>query len=293
MHLPKSNYQLLDFGLGRKLERIGNFIVERPCPGAVFPNQGSVYWLQTHLSYDANGPGRWNYHSSWKHSQADASKDWECNVDGLRLHLKPTLAGQIGIFPEHWAHWPWLMERIHSNTFSCFERTRVLSLFAYTGATTMALARAGCEVTHVDASKPTVAWAKENCNLSVLNAMPIRWIVDDANAFVKRELRREKRYDLIILDPPTYGHGVQGARWEIRRDLPQLLQDCWQLLSEERLGVLLCGHSSHIRIRDLNNQLIQSYGRSNVGECEVTQAFLTDAVGRKLDCGFAARYSMR
>ena len=156
----------------------------------------------------------------------------------------------------------------------------------------MALARAGCEVTHVDASKPTVQWARENCKLSGIAELPIRWIVDDAAVFVKRELRRKRQYEAILLDPPTYGHGIQGNRWEIHRDLAPLMDDCWRLLSDDRRAVLLCGHSSHIRIRDVNAHLAQRHGRKSVRECDVTQAYLSDPSGRKLDCGFAARYSL-
>jgi 23S rRNA (cytosine1962-C5)-methyltransferase len=116
--------------------------------------------------------------------------------------------------------------------------------------------------------------------------------VDDAVAFVKRELRRNKQYEAILLDPPTYGHGIQGDRWEIHRDLIPLMDDCWQLLSDQRRLVLLCGHSSHVRIRDINTHLAQRHGRESVIECEVAQAYLCDLSGRKLDCGFAAKYSL-
>ena len=207
------------------------------------------------------------------------------------MQIKPTPAGQVGIFPEHWAHWDWLSQKLTPSTATSSQPTRVLSLFAYTGATTLELARQGCIVTHVDASKPTVQWGKENQKLSGLEHAIIRWIVDDACAFVKRELRRGKQYEAIILDPPTYGHGSQGDRWEIHRDLMPLLDDCWQLLSEDRRAVLLCGHSSHISLREINRQLGQKHGSASVGNCEMTQAFLLDQSGRKLDCGFAAKYS--
>ncbi|MEQ1825131.1 MAG: class I SAM-dependent methyltransferase [Pirellula sp.] len=209
------------------------------------------------------------------------------------MRLKPTPAGQIGIFPEHWAHWSWLNERLGIKERSKLHnsRPRVLNLFAYTGATTLYLASQGCTVTHVDASKPTVDWARENCLLSGLAEAPIRWIVDDVAAYVRREIRRNRQYDAILLDPPTYGHGSQGDRWEIYRDLLPLLIDCWQLLSNERRAVLLCGHSSHISVRDLNQAIREAHGTDRLGECEVTQAYLQSLDGRRLDCGFAAKYS--
>ena len=133
--------------------------------------------------------------------------------------------------------------------------------------------------------------ARENCVYSDLGSASIRWIVDDATAFVKRELKRNVRYEAIILDPPTYGHGAKGTRWEIHRHLLPLLNDCWQLLSEDRRAVLLSGHSSHIAIRDINAILGRQHGAKSVLNCEITQANLVDSFSRKLDCGFAARYS--
>jgi 23S rRNA (cytosine1962-C5)-methyltransferase len=295
LHIPHSDYQLLDFGQGRKLEQIHNTIVDRPCPGANVARSGSALWQQSHLSFDLTKKESWYYRSSCKGAFNDAGSDWVCRCESIRMHIKPTPAGQIGIFPEHWAHWPWLKGQLLGDTIAEMPRMpppRVLSLFAYTGATTLAMADYGCEVTHVDASKPTVQWAKQNAVLSGMSDKPIRWIVDDASAFVKRELRRNRPYEAILLDPPTYGHGAQGDRWEIHRDLLPLLEDCWQLLSEKRCALLLCGHSSNIDVRDINKQLSKRHGKQVVDSCEVVQAHLTDQAGRKLDCGFAAKYSL-
>lgn len=203
---------------------------------------------------------------------------------------KPTPAGQIGIFPEHWAHWAWIEEKIDS-TAKPRDDVRILNLFGYTGATTLFLASLGVQVTHVDASKPTVEWAKQNATLSGLDEAPTRWIVDDAVGFVRRELRRGRQYDAILLDPPTYGHGPKGKRWEILRDLSDLLLICWQLLSDQRIGVLLCGHSSHLSIQDLNDHLQNELGRTAIGHCNVEKSYLESSFGRRLDCGFAAKYS--
>ncbi len=290
MSIPASNYQLLDFGNGRKLERFGELTVNRPCPGANAPIKEARLWGQSDLAFGLKSEDRWQLSDS--SSTASKAKDgnWFCDCDGIRLLLKPTPAGQVGVFPEHWMHWPWLLEKLSPGNRPA-QSYRVLSLFAYTGATTLALARAGCAVTHVDASKPTVSWARENCTHSNLSDASIRWIVDDAATFVKRELKRNSQYEAILLDPPTYGHGTKGNRWEIHRHLLPLLHDCWQLLSENRCGVLLCGHSSHIAIRDINKTLGHQHGTSGVSHCEITQANLTDSYGRKLDCGFAARYS--
>jgi 23S rRNA (cytosine1962-C5)-methyltransferase len=289
MQFPESTYELLDFGAERKLERLGDRVVDRPCPGATAKKNAPEIWQQATLSYGLKSHDQW--HSNKEASPKATSEPWSCDCGGIRMLLKPTPAGQVGVFPEHWAHWPWLRSILKLDGLPMDRAPRVLSLFAYTGATTLVLAKAGCCVTHVDASKPTVAWARENAAFSGLTDASIRWIVEDASAFVKRELRRNSQYEAIILDPPTYGHGAKGTRWEIHRHLMPLLEDCWQLLSNDRRGVLLCGHSSHIAIRDINSTLVQRHGSASVKDCEIHKAGLIDRAGRKLDCGFAARYS--
>lgn len=277
--------------MGRKLEQFGDLIVDRPCPGAMSPKKELRHWELSDLSYGLKAEDRWHYLNSIAQLAATAKENWFCVCDGIRMSLKPTPAGQVGVFPEHWGHWPWLLEKTSPAGRMPSNPSRVLSLFAYTGATTLALAKSGCAVTHVDSSKPTVTWARENCAYSDLGNASIRWIVDDASTFVKRELKRNMRYEAIILDPPTYGHGAKGTRWEIHRNLLPLLHDCWHLLSDDRQAVLLCGHSSHIAIRDINETLARQHGAKSVSNCEIKQANLVDQHGRKLDCGFAARYS--
>jgi len=291
MPTPDTNYRLLDFGMGRKLEQFGNLIVDRPCPVAINERKSPSQWDGVDLSYGLKVEDNWHRHNRQTNRAASSAEEWFCECDGVRMALKTTPAGQVGVFPEHWSHWPWLLNRIDVDAQSAETQPRVLNLFAYTGATTLALAKAGYSVTHVDASKPTVAWARENCAHSNLGTASIRWIVDDAAGFVKREIRRNSFYEAIILDPPTYGHGSKGTRWEIHRHLMPLLNDCWQLLSDARRAVLLCGHSSHIAIREINAELAEKYGKQSVANCEIHQANLVDAAGRKLDCGFAARYS--
>jgi 23S rRNA (cytosine1962-C5)-methyltransferase len=265
-------------------------VVDRPCLGAVEPKTADEWWSQADLSFQSEDD-RWHYRDSFKQRLQSESTPWICQIDNIQLGIRPTSTGQLGLFPEHWAHWSWLRQQLHFESMPSSRVASVLNLFAYTGATTLALAAAGCEVTHVDASKPTIQWARDNATRSGLESAPIRWIVDDAAAYVRREIRRNKTYDAILLDPPSYGHGTQGNRWQIHRDLVPLLHDCWQLLSDRRCAVLLCGHSSHISFREVNSQLAARHGKQAVGNCEVTQAFLEDMHHRKLDCGFAARYS--
>jgi 23S rRNA (cytosine1962-C5)-methyltransferase len=214
--------------------------------------------------------------------------DWECSANGLRLRLRPTPTGQVGVFPEHWRQWDWM--------FGCMDRIRdfvslprVLHLFAYTGGTTLALAKHNCAVTHVDASKPTVAWARENCARNQLEAAPIRWVVEEATRYVEREIKRGNQYEAIILDPPTFGHGTHRERWEIRRDLPRLLVGCWRLLSNHRSFVLLCGHSYGIDLRSLLEGIEEEFGVEAMGKVRIQQAYLNDEKERVLDCGYACR----
>lgn len=285
-------YQLIDFGGGYKLERFGNRIIIRPCPGAVEPRKGSANWNAADLEFDETTDSWRTLRSALENRDDVDVENWKTTIDGLSFSLKPTAAGQVGLFPEHWAHWPWMQQALQSADGLATVRTKVLSLFAYTGATSLWLAKfANCEVTHVDASRPTVAWARENALQSQLQSFPIRWIIDDAMKYVEREVRRGKKYDAIILDPPTFGHGAQKERWEIRRDLPRLMSLCWKLLSEDRRFVLLTGHSSRIDLRGIVRGLKEEFGADGVDQVTFAQNGISDSYGRTLDCGFACKFS--
>lgn len=199
------DYDLLDVGGGGRLERFGDRVVDRPAPGALGERQAAGPWRDAHLRFDRD--------RGWS-GPARESGPWAIALGGVRLELRPTDAGQLGVFPEHAEMLPWLLAH---------GATSVLNLFAYTGLATLALAAAGAAVTHVDAARPTVAWARHNAALSALGDRPIRWIVDDALGFLGREARRGRRYDGVILDPPTYGHGADGRRWRLETDLDSLV----------------------------------------------------------------------
>jgi 23S rRNA (cytosine1962-C5)-methyltransferase len=139
--------------------------------------------------------------------------------------------------------------------------------------------------------KSAVDWARDNAKLSNLQSLPIRWIVEDARVYVSREIKRGRRYDLIVLDPPSYGHGPRGKAWEIHRDLLPLLSECWYLLSDTPIGVLMCGHSPDVDIKLLHSALARKFGREKPSTCEVSQAKLIDRSGRSLDCGYSAKFS--
>ena len=181
-------YELLDAGDGRRLERFGDRVVDRPAPGATEPARNLSAWAAVDLRFET-GVG-------WR----GEVRPWTVTLDGLTFELRPTTSGQVGLFPEQTPNWQWLREHITP-------AAEVLNLFGYTGGSTLVSAAMGTRVVHVDAARPAVAWARRNAELSDFGDRPIRWIVDDAEAFVRREARRDRRYDAIVLDPPSYGRG--------------------------------------------------------------------------------------
>ena len=263
-------YELLDAGDGRRLERFGDRIVDRPAPGALEPQRARpTAWAHAHLRFDRE--------RGWRGRDQSA---WQVAFDGLLLELRPTPAGQLGVYPEHVRLWPWLRDAIGDRPDAT-----VLNLFASTGATSLALARAGARVTHVDASRPAVTWARRNAELSALQDRPIRWIVDDALAFTRREERRGRRYDGIVLDPPSYGHGPAGTRWELSDRLPELLAGLARVATDTAF-VLLTAHTTGIEPPDLEDALGVAFGGASVaGE----RAVLRATSGAVLPLGIAAR----
>jgi len=218
-------YALIDAGEGRRLERFGDRVVDRPAPGAVDPIGLPAAWAAADLRFDRQ--------TGWL---GDVLRPWPVELDGLTLEVRATEVGQVGLFPEHAQSWPWLRDRSRGTPAA-----EVLHLFAHTGASTLALARAGARVVHVDASRPAVGWARRNAGLSGLADRPIRWLVDDAAAFVEREIRRERRYRGFVIDPPAWGHGA-GRPWRLDDDLGGLLAGCARLADRDAF-VLLTAHS--------------------------------------------------
>jgi len=262
-------YELLDVGAGGRLERFGDRILDRPAPGALDPRGDPGAWRSADLWFDRD--------RGWSGPAADLGA-WDVEVGaGLTLELRPTDAGQVGLFPEHLAMLPWLARR---------RAGAVLSLFAYTGLATLALAREGVSVTHVDASRPAVTWARRNAERSGLADRPVRWIVDDAPTFVRREVRRGRRYDGLILDPPTYGHGPSGRAWTMDA-LPALLTDCRDLLDPDG-DVLLTGHTPGYDADRLAALLADGLGR-RAAAVDAGDLELWTADGRSLMLGAFAR----
>lgn len=273
-------YELVDFGGGARLERFGSRIVDRPHPGALGARRDPATWAAADL--------RFNRDRGWT-GPAACHGTWAIEVGGLTLELRATEAGQVGLFPEHLAMAPWLRDRTEATGGAGGGAAPVvLHLFAYTGVATLALAAAGASVTHVDSARPTVAWARRNADVSGLADRPIRWIVDDAPAFAEREVRRGRRYDGLVLDPPTYGHGPAGRQWQLAEQLPGLLDTCAALLEPDAF-VLLTAHTPGLDGDRLASMLARMRPRSS-GPIERGDLFIETRDGRRLELGAFARW---
>ena len=240
-------YELLDFGQGRKLERLGGFVLDRPSPAAEgVPVQKPELWKTADAKFvpDRQGLQRGHWALFNKNLSPDAA--WTLSFPGMMppvtLELKCSPFGHVGVFPEQQANWKRIADLI-ARAKPRHVPPDVLNLFAYTGGSTLAAAAAGAKVVHIDSAKNLLARARRNAELSGLSNAPIRWIAEDAVRFVHRERKRNQKYDAILLDPPSYGHGTPGNTWQINRDLPALLQNCFDLLSEKPLFLLLTCHT--------------------------------------------------
>ncbi|MGN0855011.1 MAG: class I SAM-dependent methyltransferase [Kiritimatiellia bacterium] len=228
----KDDYELIDSGDGRKLERFGKYVLVRPCSQAMWrPARPAVDWNRADASFDRTDGNRW-------HGRVNLPATWCIETAGIRFRLGGTDFGHLGIFPEQRAQWAWIREAAKGGG-----PLRVLNLFAYSGGSTMAAALGGAEVCHLDAARGMVEWARENAALNGLADRPIRWIVDDAHKFMKREIRRGRAYDAVILDPPTFGRGAGGEMYKIERDLGETLDLVEGLLSDTPRFVLFSSHT--------------------------------------------------
>ncbi|MEC7245423.1 MAG: RsmD family RNA methyltransferase [Pseudomonadota bacterium] len=229
-----SDYELLDSGDGQKLERFGPYLFIRPEPQALWsPYLDKAVWQSASGRFAASDEerGKWELD---KHLPAS----WSLGFDGVRFLAKPPPVSDFGFLPEQSPHWLWTAEQIGQFKTAYNRPPRLLNLFAYSGVASLHAARAGAEVTHLDASKKAVAQAFQNRDLSGLADAPIRFITDDASAFVLRELRRDRSYDAILLDPPKYGRGPKGEIWQLNDALPELLANCARLLSDTPLCMI-------------------------------------------------------
>ena len=270
------SYTLLDFGAGRKLERFGEVVLDRVSPAAIGAARTASDWSSADLRLDDSGAVL---------SGRAIGDDWYVDIAGIRFKLRVTPYGHVGVFPEQAANWRWLQSLRHASSEQQPPK-QALNLFAYTGGSTMALAQAGFHVVHVDAAAPSVRWARENAAKNSLDEHPIRWIVEDARKFATRELKRGRRYDLIVLDPPSFGHGPGGFRWEIEHDLFPLLETCLGILNSGG-HVLLTAHSVHPNPDEIVDWL--SPKLKNNAKILSNRLSITDPYNRQLDSGFCIR----
>ena len=261
--ISTDDYELLDSGDGRKLERFGRYVLARPCSQAMWRKSLSESaWSKADASFDREDGNRW-------HGRANLPKEWEIATAGIRFRLGGTDFGHLGIFPEQRAQWKWIRETVKAAMARRGDSLRVLNLFAYSGGSTLAAAQGGAEVCHLDASRGMVDWARANARLNGLWDSPVRWIVDDAHKFMKRELRRGRRYDAIILDPPTFGRGAGGEMYKIERDLAETLGLVKDLMSETPCFVLFSSHTPGLSCKVAENVLGQVFPDSVVESGEM------------------------
>jgi 23S rRNA (cytosine1962-C5)-methyltransferase len=280
------DYILLDSGRERKLEQVGPYLMVRPAPQAIWtPRLPASAWQRAQAVYerDATGGGAWTFHGNLK-------REVDILFDRLSFRIKLTDFGHLGLFPEQADNWQWLRQAIERRLRrDPGHNLHVLNLFAYTGGSTLAASQAGAHVVHVDAAKGIVDWARRNAELCRLQDRPIRWLVDDALKFVKREGRRGNRYHGIILDPPSFGRGPQGEVFKIENDLMPLFDACRELLAPDALFLLYSCHTPGFSPLVLENQLSELVPVAG-GTLESGEMVIVDQQGRGLPSGVYARW---
>lgn len=257
--LQNLEYQLIDSGDGAKLERFGPYTLSRPCAQAVWRKSlPDTAWEAADATFTRIDDKRWT-------SSGDLPRSWEMVTEEIRFKITPTDFGHLGIFAEQKSLWRSMKKRVQESK----RPVRALNLFAYSGGATLALAHAGAEVCHLDASKGMVTWARENAAINHLDKAPIRWIVEDVQKFIEREIRRKSFYDVIVLDPPTFGRGAQGELFKIEEHIIPLLDACKEVLTENPLFILFSCHTPGFTPTVLEHLLKQTFGKGSVSKGEM------------------------
>lgn len=315
-----SGYRLLDFGDGRKLEELAGYRIERPSPAAEgIARKAPASWRKVDAIYQLERHS-WSFRKSWPRSM-------QLDCDGFLMPVQPTPYGHIGLFPEQASNWSWIRQQIADWTLAGSIRLSDaqakhvdvtpdaqppvddeklthewgLNLFGYTGASTMAMVSAGLAVSHVDAAKPNVQACKIAAEINGWGNANIRYLVDDALKFAKREVRRNRQYRMIVLDPPAYGHAPSGKAWRLERDLWPLLDACVGLLSVESFALLVTGHSPQVGAEDVVNYLMSSTefkkkadgslgAKKRSIKIDSGRSYLESRSGGRMDTGFYARF---
>lgn len=275
------DYELIDSGDGKKYERFGNVSLVRPCSQAMWLPDEQTSWRRATATFDREEGNRW-------HNRGALPKEWTIETAGIRFRLSGTDFGHLGIFPEQRAQWRWIRDAVAKET----ERNSapsVLNLFAYSGGSTMAAALGGASVCHLDASKGMVQWARDNAALNGLKEHPIRWIADDAHKFMEREIRRGRRYDAVVFDPPTFGRGANGEMYKIERDLKKTVSLVRELLSQNPLFVLFSSHTPGLSCTVAENILAQAFPSAGIESGEM----LLEGRSRPCPSGIYCRATFR
>ncbi|MDD5467846.1 MAG: class I SAM-dependent methyltransferase [Anaerolineales bacterium] len=279
------DYEFLDSGNGRKLERYGAYTFIRPAPQAAWePALPEGAWNEAHgvfqPSHEESG-GRWQF------KRPLTTTEWTMTYGGLKFQAQAAASRHMGVFPEQASHWDWIGEKLRVAN----RPAQVLNLFGYTGLATLAAAQAGARVTHVDASKKAIQVARQNQALSGLSERPVRWIVDDALKFVRREERRQVRYEGLILDPPKFGRGPKGEVWEFFELMPRLMQACQAILSDNPLFIVITAYAIQASALSLYHALKETMapfgGETACGELALQEK----SAGRVLSLAITARWS--
>ena len=258
--MSKKKYLLLDSGFGKKLEKVGEYTIIRPCSLAVWkPSLLKKEWEKADLIFSREDKNHWTV------CRSNIKTSWIVEIKNILFKISPTEFGHLGIFPEHSSLFEIIQKKIKRKKMV----PNILNLFAYTGGATIAAAKAQAKVCHLDASKPSVLWAKENAFLNNLKNAPIRWIVDDAKSFLKREKKRNIRYDGIILDPPTFGRGKSSQVFKIEKDILTTLELCKDLLSDSPLFLILSCHTPGFTTIVLKNLIAQIMKKGKITSKEM------------------------
>lgn len=280
---PWEDYMLLDSGRGKRLEKFGPYTLVRPDPQAIWQQKlPETTWHHADAVFEKNAK-----QDPWQYNKT-LPKKWLMQFEDLSFWVQPTSFKHMGVFPEQSVHWQWLQKKITSAQ----RPVTVLNLFGYTGIATLAAAAAGAAITHVDASKPSITWARENQKASKLLDKQIRWIPDDVLTFMRREIRRGNTYDAIIMDPPIYGHGLKGEVWHFHEQFPQLLELAKTLLSKDPLFILANAYaisSSALMLQNLFTDFFETLG-GNITSGELA---IEERSGRLFSTGIFSRWEAK
>lgn len=274
------DFEVIDTGDGQKLERWGDILLARPDPQVIWPKARPDSWRQADAVYARSdkGGGAWDF-------RRRLPERWEVQYRGLRFFVRPTGFKHTGLFPEQAANWDWMQGLLRQRP-----NARVLNLFAYTGGATLACMQAGAHVTHVDAAKGMTQWARENRDLSRLPETGSRFIVEDALAFIRREIRRGSRYDGILMDPPSYGRGPTGEVWKLEDELYTLAQSAAQLLADRPLFYLINSYTTGFQPTVVRNILEKTVLPRHGGQAQAGELVLPVTSGGLLPCGCSGRW---